>query len=830
MKTQGPASIHLAEQLRRYWRLAEMRLLLLALLVSVTAVTSVTFFTERMDRAMMAQASQVLGGDLVLTSSRPLDRAYIEEANQLGLRHAELIEFGSMVLAGENLKLAQVRAVTENYPLIGSLETNTTLDGTGQKTRILPEPGQAWAESRLFIELDVEPGNEIQLGKRNFDLTHAVTRIPDQGTTSFQFAPQIFIPMSELDSTGLLTPASRARFRMIFTGTDADISDFRQWLKPRLQATEKIQSLDDGMPAIQQAMQRAQRFLGLASLLSVILAGAAIALASYSLGRREIPAVAVLKTLGAGRRYIVRRYTLVLMSIATLAAVFGAILGFLLQLLLSYLLRDFINQSLPAPGWTPLLIGLLTSWIMMLGFAAPQIYRTVNITPVQIFQGLGNQRNLLLPLSFAFIALSVFALMWVQARELRLALYLFFATTAAIAVFWFSARLLESVLRKLAEHQKLHFIRLQASNRRTTLLTIVFGTSFFCLLLLSTLHSELIDRWEASIPEDAPNQFLVNIQPGEKERLRQHLEQRQIKTSLYPMIRGRLVAINGQSISPSDYEDDRAQRLLAREFNLSALRELPASNEIIQGQWFADGDSEGFSIEEGIAQTLGISMGDQLTYDIAGQPFTETITSIRTVRWDSMQPNFFVATAGNRLNNQPSTFITSIHIPTDRPRLVPELIRAFPSVTAIDISSILRQVRDIIDRASLAVQFIFSFTLVAGFVVLLSALQSQQAERRREIAIIKSLGGNRAYLRKMIFIEFTTLGVLSGLLAGVFTLIVTNIIAYKLFELNPELNIGLVGIAMLLGGLFVGLAGYLNLRPLLNVTPVALFQEGSQNA
>jgi putative ABC transport system permease protein len=830
MKTHGPGSIHLAEQLKRYWRLTEMRLLLLALLVSVTAVTSVTFFTERMDRAMMAQASQVLGGDLILTSSRPLDRVYIEKADQLGLRHAELIEFGSMVLADENLKLAQVRAVTKNYPLVGHLETNTTLDGTGQKTSLLPEPTQAWAESRLFIELDAEPGDEIQLGTRNFVLSHAVTRIPDQGTTSFQFAPQIFIPMSELDSTGLLTPASRARFRMIFSGDDAGIADFRQWLKPKLQPTEKIQSLDDGLPAIQQAMQRAQRFLGLSSLLSVILAGAAIALASYSLGRREIPAVAVLKTLGAGRRYIIRRYTVVLMTIATLAAIFGAILGFLLQLLLSYLLRDFINQSLPAPGWMPVLIGLLTSWIMMLGFAAPQIYRTVNITPVQIFQGLAHKGSILLPLSFIFISLSVFALMWVQARELRLAMYLFLATTAAIALFWFSARLLEALLRKLAEHQQLHFIRLQASNRRTTLLTIVFGTSFFCLLLLSTLHSELIDRWEASIPDNAPNQFLVNIQPHEKSALEEHLADKDIEASIYPMVRGRLVAVNDKPISPADFTDDRARRLLEREFNLSALDKLPASNEIVAGQWFPDSDSPGFSIEEGIAQTLAIKMGDQLSYDIAGQTFTETITSVRTVRWDSMQPNFFVATAGNRLVDQPSTFITSIHVPESQPRLIPELIKRFPAITAIDITSILRQVREIINRASLAVQFIFSFTLVAGFVVLLSALQSQQAERRREIAIIKSLGANRSYLRKMIFIEFTTLGVLSGLLAGLFTLIVTNIIAYKLFELEPELNAGLVGIGMLLGGLFVGIAGYLNLRPLLNVTPVALFQEGSQNA
>ncbi|MBJ6609872.1 MAG: FtsX-like permease family protein [Candidatus Thiothrix moscowensis] len=814
---------HLLLHWQQRWRMPELRLLLLALMVSVTVVTTVGFFTSRVENAMQAQARQLLGGDLVLSSARPLDQTYLQRAQQLGLATAETITFPSMTSSGDKLQLSQLKVVSRTYPLQGELKTAVTPSAAEQVVSgQLPASGEIWAEARLFAELGVQPGAQVQLGKSTFTLARVLTQEPDRSSNLFQLAPVVLMNLEDLPATGLLTPASRASFNQLFAGEGNAVKQLKTALTPLLKPTERIRTLDEDLSSVQQTLQRSGRFLGLATLLSVVLAGAAVVLTSTSLMRRELPGVAVLKAMGMSRRQVLQDQAFSLLLTALLAAVVGIGLGLLLQFVLAAWLSQFVGKDLPAPSLLPALNGLLTAVVLLLGFALPQLLRLVDTSPMQILQGALQRPRQSVWVMLASLLLAVFGLLWLQASDLKLAAMLLAGLLVGIGLFWALARLVLRLMQTPGRKWQSRWLPSLGRSRRAVLLVVVFATGLFSLLLLTTVRTDLLDRWQEALPADAPDHFLINIQPTEVNALEQFFAERKIKTRLYPMVRGRLVAVNGQPLDPDKFENPRAQRLAEREFNLSSFAELPVSNALLQGQWFERGVT-GFSIEKGIGETLGFGMGDQLTFDIAGQRLTDTVSSVREVRWDSMQPNFFVIAAPGSLGEMPSTFITSIHL-GEQKLLVTELIRQFPSVTAIDVGAIVGQVRSLVGQVSMAVQGIFVFTLIAGVVVLVAALQSQKAERRREIAILKSLGAGRAELQRRIWGEFLLLGGLAGLLAGLLALTAGNLFGYYLFDLDLKLNLLPLLIGGVAGSVLVGVTGYWNLRGLLDVPPMSLLK------
>ena len=811
------------KQAKHFWRIAEMRLLFLALLVAVVAVTSVGFFTDRADRAMNIQATQLLGGDLVIGSSRPMSETYLVEAQERGMQTAKVVSFPSMVSSGEQFQLSRIKAVSKNYPLRGEVETSLENLGDTSITNVNSlKNNEVLADARLFGALGIKAGEQVQLGKSKVTLAKIIRRMPDQASNAFQFAPKLILPLEQLPATGLLGEGSRVRYSYLFAGDTAQVKSFLDWLKPQLQRHERIRSLDDGLPAVQQALQRGQRFLKMASLLAVILAGAGIALSSYSLTRHETSAVAVLKTMGASRRQILIRYLSALLVVAILAAIFGTIIGYFIQFYLSGYLQGFIDQDLPEAGLLPVGIGLATSLIMALGFSAPHLLQLIKTLPIQILQRSNTLAKTSLIVSSISLASTVFILMWLQTSDIKLSIYLLVAVSIALAVFWLIALLMLKLMRKVSQRW-----RIPKANRRMALMVVVFGVGLFSLLLLTTLRGDLLNRWQNSLPIDAPNHFLINIQPDKVEPLGKLLSSENVNTPIYPMIRGRLVEVNSKPISADDeafIDKPGAQRTLSREFNLSANVTLPEGNIIQAGEWFKAGEKNGFSVEVGIAENLGVKMGDSMTFDIAGQRITESVSSLRTVQWDSMKPNFFVMAAPSVFDGFPKTFMTSMHLPEDKPGVMTKLLKQFPSVTDIDISAILNQVRELINKAAFAVQAIFLFTLVEGVVVLFSALQSQKALRKKEIAIYKSLGASHSYLRQNLLIEFAMIGGLAGFLAAVLALLASNVAAYSLFELRPEINLMIVLIGTVFGALLVSVAGYFNVRKLLSVAPMNLFR------
>ncbi len=506
MKQHSPSapglSVFRLQWLRR-WRLAEMRLLFLALVVSVTAVSSVSFFTDRVDRAMTKQATRLLGGDLVIDSPHPLPDTYRRIAAKAGLNKAEVIRFTSMTVKGDELELSHIKAVSDTYPLQGRLEVSTQLRTQGIVTSDLPPAGEAWAELRLFHELNAQPGDKIQLGRLALTLSKVLTTDPSRGTNLFQLAPQILINQHDLAATGLLSPASRAKYELLFTGSADAVQNLRTAVSPLLQPGEEIKSLDEGVPMVHRSLQRAGRFLGLAALLSVVLAGVAIALTSASLVRHETRPVAVLKAFGLSRRTILTDYLANLWGVALLATVMGLMIGFALQWLLATWLVEFIDIELPPAGAYPVLTGLLTALIMVTGFALPNLLRLVDTSPMQILQGALHNTYTRLWLAIAGMVPAVFALLWLQAGELKLAFWLLGSIALALSLFWLVATVVLKGMNRLSLHPSWAWLALLRHSRRSALLVVVFATGLFTLLLLTVLRTDLIERWQDTLPAQA---------------------------------------------------------------------------------------------------------------------------------------------------------------------------------------------------------------------------------------------------------------------------------------------------------------------------------------
>lgn len=806
---------------RQRWRIAELRLLWLALVVAVTAVTAVGFFTSRVDHAMQSQARQLLGGDLVLVSSRPLAQDNLQQAQALGLSSAETVTFPSMAGSGDKLQLVQVKAVSTAYPLRGVVKT---ADAPGAADSVstgqLPATGEIWAEARLFAELGITTDARVQLGQSTFRLSRVLVQEPDRSSNLFQLAPVVLMNLSDLDATGLLSPASRASFSQLFAGQDTTVRQLRASLEPRLKPVERIRTLKDDLASVQQTLQRGGRFLGLAALLAVVLAGAAVALTVNSLLQREVTGVAVLKAMGLSRWQVLLDQSAGLLLTAVLGALLGSMLGGVLQAGLANWLGQLLQETLPAPDVLPVLAGGLTAILLLLGFALPPLLHVVNVAPVAVLRGMEQPISPSVWLVAGSVLLAVFGLLWLQARDVELAGWLLLLLAGGVSLFWLLAGLILRLLQRLGQHAGWGWLIPLGHSRRAVLLVVVFGVGLFALLLLVTVRNDLLDRWETSLPADAPDHFLINVQPAEVAPLQHFLADRGIDIHLYPMIRGRLVAVNGKPVAAEQFESQRARHLLEREFNLSSFAELPASNALVAGQWF-DGMTTGFSVEKGIGETLQFGLGDTLTFDVAGQQVSERITSVREVRWDTLQPNFFVVAAPGGLAGLPHTFITSIHLGKQK-QLITELVHRFPGVTAIDVGAIVGEVRALVGRVALAVQGIFGFTVLAGLVVLWAALQSQRAERQQELAILKALGAGESTLQRRIWAEFLLLGALAGLLAGLLAMTAGNVAGYYLFDLGLYFSFWPLIAGMVSGGLLVGVAGYLNLRGLLTVLPVTL--------
>ena len=814
MKGSWKETFRLASKLLlRDWRARELTVLISALLVAVTAMTGVAFLTDRVGQAVEMRAAESLAADLRLYSAVPITEDYVDLGEENGMQTARIASMPSVVFAGETSTLAAVRAVTNGYPLRGRLKTAERLLEEGTVTDEIPPPGEAWASPRLMARLGADTGVELEVGAATLRLSRVLDFRPDEGWSFVDLAPTLLINHADLEATQLVQPGSRVSYRLLFAGKRGDVDRFKELLEERLADGESLSDIQDSNPQIRSSMERSGRFLNLASLVSVLLAAVAVAMAARRYSHRHRDRIALMKCMGASRRLIFRSSLLQLALLALAGSIIGTILGFFAQLGLAWLMRDMIGQDLPMPGMQPALLGLVTALSILAGFALPDLAQMGKTPPLRVLRQDLDPPKLRYGVSWlAGVAAVMALLLWIM-RDTQLVLNIFGGAAATFlalgAAGWLLVWSLRGFRGAAGVAWRYGLANISRRGRESVVQVVAFGLGLMVLLLLSTVRTELMETWRQSLPENAPNQFLINIQPHETAPMGEFFAARGLDAPPFvPMVRARMATINGDDVTQMTFEDPQGERWARRDSNLSWAELLQEDNRIVEGEfWVGRPEQPEVSVEVDFGRELGLELGDELGFNVAGEPVNATVTSFRTVEWDSFSPNFFMVFSPGVLDDYPATFISSLYVDETQRGAVLDLMRSFPSVTAIDLDAVLGQVRDVMDKAALAVQAVFVFTLLAGLTVLWAAVQATRDERRYESAMLRTFGASKKRVLGGVAAEFIAIGLLAGVLAAAGATLAGWLLAENLFELEYSFSFALWIYGPLLGVLFVGLAG-----------------------
>lgn len=817
--------------LARDGKSGELRVLGLALLVAVSALTAVGFFTSRVSLAVDQQAGEVLAADLRLQARSQIDREYFQMAEEAGLQTAEVATFPSVVLKGEDSALSAVRAVSPEYPLRGKVRIANEPFGAAREATAMPNPGEAWMEARLFAQLNARVGDRVRVGNSELVVSQVLDYRPDQGSQFVDLAPALIMRLDEMAATGLVRQGSRVMYIALFAGHPQRILEFKTELAARKKPTERLADITDASPQIRSAIDRSGRFLSLAALVTILLAAIAVAISARRYVARHLDTVALMKSLGASQRLVLSVSVLQLLMIGLLAGLIGALIGYAAQEGIAYLLKDLVRNELPRPSLAPGVLGLMTAILILVGFALPPLLQLRHVPPARVLR-----RNLEPPpLKYVTVygtamAALVGLLAWIV-RDPKLLVYVLASTLLTFAVLIAAGWMLVQALRRfrgsVGVSWRYGMANIARRGRDSVIQIVAFGLGLMVLLLLAVVRGDLMQEWRASLPENAPNHFMINIRPDQTEDIREFFAAREFPApELVPMVRARLVQINGQSVADVEFPADRGREFVEREANLTWSQTMQLDNKLVQGTWWTEDASPQVSVEIEIAQALGLAIGDELTYDVAGELVNARVSSFREVQWDTFRPNFFMVFSPGALSDQTGTYITSVHVPRERRAMLLEFMREFPEVTTIDLEAILNQVRGVMDKASLAVQYVFGFTLLAGVTVLLAAIQATKDERRYESAMLRTLGARRRVVLQGVAAEFTTLGLLAGTLAAIGATAAGYFLATRVFNLDYTFNATVWLVGLVAGALLVGISGTLATRSVVNHPPVETLRRG----
>ena len=820
-------------KLHREWRAGEHLVLLLALVVAVSALTAVSFFTNRVDRGMAQRANEVLAADIRLQSSRPLSDEYMQRAQVLGLQTAQAQAFNSVIVLDEASSLSSVRAVTSGYPLRGRLKISNSLNDPAYETAELPALGEVWADPRLLSRLNAQVGSLLQVGKRQLRVSKALDYRPDQGTQFVELAPTLLMRLEDVSSTGLVGVGSRVQYRQLFAGDQRQQVQFENWLSNRLSAGVRMEQLGDASPQLQSSIERAGRFLNLTALTSVLLAGVAVAMAARRYVARHLDTVALMKSMGASQNLVLGICGLELLMLGLIAGVVGTALGYFAQMGLAFAARDLLNGELPTPDWHPAVLGMFTPLIILAGFALPPLLQLKRTPPARVLRHNAAPPPLRYISVYVIAVTALLGLLLILVRDVRLVGYVAggtFATVLVLALVGYGlVQSLSGLRRTVGVSWRYGVANIARRGSESIVQLVAFGLGLMVLLLLLVVRNDLLNDWRMSLPDNAPNQFLINISPDQAKRLQQFFVERGVEEPvLVPMLRARMVSINGKPVRGRGARGERGRGFLERETNLTWSEQLQEGNKIIAGSWWREGDGGGprVSVEARIAEDLDLKIGDVIRYDVAGETIDATISSIREVRWDSFRPNFFMVFSPGTLDKMLGTYITSVHLDAAQRRIMGEFYRSFPEVTAIDIDAVLAQVRSVMDTATLAIQYVFAFSLLAGITVLLAAIQSTRDERRYESAMLRTLGASRRVVLQGLAAEFIVLGLLAGLLGACAASAVGYYLATEVFNLKYNFDLNVWWMGTLSGILLVGITGIAVTRSVVNHPPATTLREG----
>ncbi len=840
-----------ARGLARDLRAADVRALFVALALAVAASTMIGFFLDRLDRGLDRQASQLLGGDLVLEQGRPFDTELRQTLEEVGLVLSDQVGMVSMVSLEDAFQPASLKVVDRRYPLYGGVHVDL-----GEGSEVVaqgPAPGEAWLAPRLALLLEAEIGDRVQVGESELTVAGLVEREPDQSGGFGNFNPRLMMHAADLEATNLVQDGSRVSFELLAAGPPDIIDDLAPLLVQLRRDGVEVRDVRRDRPQLGNALERAERYLSLAGLAAVLLAGVAVAMATRRYVDRHLDTAALMRCFGATQRELIRIFSLQLLWLALAASAVGAVLGLAGQAGLLALLTAFLPLELPPPGALPLWLGVLTALAVLVGFAGPTLIRLKKVSALKVL------RRELDPLPASAwlvvaVASAVFgALLWLYSGDLGLSVGLLLGGLVMLVVLWgLGSLLLAGVLRLAARlprqggeasfTQALRLGGAQLARRRTASLgqLLAFSVTFFAMAMIALVRGDLLTTWETQLPEDTPNYFAINIQPHEREGFEAALgDAADARTALYPMVRGRITAINDQPPREAVPADARGDNTLRRELNLTWRETLPEGNRLVAGQWFDalnDAESGGWlgevaaepsvervpiSVEDGLVERFGLALGDTMTFTIGSEEIIGEIASLRDLDWDSFRPNFFVIFPPGVLERFGHSYITAFHLDADESTTLRELVRAFPGVSLLNVDAILGQVRELLTQVTRAVELVLVFVLLAGVSVLYAALTASRPVRAHESGLLRVFGASNRMLSRVQGAEFAILGLASGLMGALLAELATAAIYLAWFDLTPRLHLWL-WLALPLGGaLLIGAIGHLLSRDLRRQAPAA---------
>jgi len=824
-----------ARSLKRDLRAADVRALFVALVLAVAASTMIAFFLDRLERGLERQAGQMLGGDLVLEQRDPFPEELRNTLEQAGFTLSDQVDLVSMISQGERFQPASLKAVDDVYPHYGVSHVDR---GSGvEQIASGPPAGEAWADPRLAELIEIEIGDRVQVGQTELTISGIIEREADQSAGFGNFNPRLMLNTADLEATGLVQPGSRIEFELLAAGPPAALDQVQGLLAQLRRDGVEVRDVRVDRPQLGNALQRAESYLGLAGLAAVLLAGVAVAMSTRRYVERHLDTAALLRCFGASQYQLVTIFSLQLIGLALMASLIGALLGLVGQAVLLWLLTSFLPMTLPPPGIMPLWLGIFTALAVLVGFAGPTLLRIKQVSALKVLR---RELDPLPPAAWLVVGVAciVFGgLLWLYSGSFPLALALLVGGSALLALLWGVSSLLLNGLLRAVQRLKgggewVQAFRLggrQLARRKQAGLgqLLAFSVTFFAMAMIVLVRGDLLTTWQDQLPEDTPNYFAINIQPGERDAFEQVVAPRvDAQSTLYPMVRGRITEINGQAPRDAVPADARGDNSLRRELNLTWQSELPEGNQVVAGQWFTPAsEPEGWmsevdatpssnsetvpiSVEDGLAERLGLGLGDEITFAVGSDSIKTRIESLRSLNWDSFNPNFFVIFPPGVLESFGHSFITAFHLPDEEQGLVRELVSDFPGVSLLNVDAILGQVRDVLTQVTRAVELVLILVLLAGVSVLYAALTASRPVRAHESGLLRVFGAGNRMISRVQGAEYALLGFASGLLGAVLAELATAALYLYWLDLTPRLHIGLWLTLPIGGALLIGVIGH----------------------